>query len=59
MLVPPTDGEALSHAMLSLLHDEARRKQLSRLGKARAARYSWERTAELTVQAYRAMLARA
>ena len=57
MVVPPLDADALSDAMFSLLRDEARRMELGRRGKARAAGYSWERTADLTVQAYHAMLA--
>ena len=57
IVIPPTDADALSDAMLTVLHDERRRSELSRKGRERSAAYSWERTAELTVRAYHTMLA--
>ena len=57
MCVPPTDGEALYHAIRRLLTDDARAAELGRRGLERSRRYSWDLTAEATVQAYRTMLA--
>jgi glycosyltransferase involved in cell wall biosynthesis len=52
-LVDPYDSEGLTESMMSLLGSEARRKQLSAAGMARAAGFTWERTAAMTLQAYR------
>lgn len=56
LLVSPTDADALAAAMLRLLTDDRLAADLSRRGLERAADFSWERTAELTVAAYRSML---
>lgn len=42
----PTDVTAMAHAMTQLLDDEALRKQLTKAGIKRSARYTWLRTAE-------------
>ena len=57
LLVPPTDEEALCGALLRLHRDDALRAELSRRALARAATFSWEKTAEATVAAYRRALA--
>jgi glycosyltransferase involved in cell wall biosynthesis len=54
--VPPGDGDALYHALHRLVSDDAWAAQLGRRGRERSRRYSWDITAEATVQAYRQML---
>lgn len=54
--VPPDDGEALYDALRRLLSDDAWAAELGRRGLARSRRYSWDLTAEATVQAYHSML---
>ncbi len=56
LLVPPTDADALSEALLRLVTDDGLAADLRRRGQSRAALFSWERTAEATVRAYAAML---
>jgi glycosyltransferase involved in cell wall biosynthesis len=51
--VPGGDVEALAEALVTLTSDGHRRAELSRAGLRQAARFSWERTARETVQAYR------
>lgn len=50
--VPPTEA-AVADALAALLHDPARRAQLRTLGLARAATFSWERTAQAMLAVYR------
>lgn len=54
--VSPTDGDALHHALHRLIRDDAWAAELSRRGLARSRRYSWDLTADATVQAYRRIL---
>ncbi len=56
LTVTPGDPGALAAAVASLLHDDARRQALCAAGRARAAQFTWEETARLTVAAYRAIL---
>ncbi len=56
VLVEPTDVDALSRALIELLHDSAKRAQLERQGLERAALFTWERCAELTHAVYRTAL---
>lgn len=49
----PQDVEAMAAAMRSLLTDAELRADLSRRGLERAAQFSWEATARLTLAAYR------
>lgn len=51
--VEPTDASAIAGALSSLLDDVDRRVELGERGKERAAGYTWERAARLTVEAYR------
>jgi glycosyltransferase involved in cell wall biosynthesis len=53
VLVDPQDVDALAGALSALAGDESLRRRLSFAGKARAAVYTWERTAERTLEAYR------
>ena len=54
--VAPTDGDALYGALHRLIRDDAWAAELSRRGLERSRRYSWDLTADATVQAYRRIL---
>jgi glycosyltransferase involved in cell wall biosynthesis len=56
LLVEPLDVEALAKAISVLLHDESRRNTLASAGRQQAAKFSWERTARLTLDVYRKLL---
>jgi glycosyltransferase involved in cell wall biosynthesis len=56
--VDPLDHQALAAAIRRFLTDEEGRKQVVRLGLARAAEFSWERTACETAAVYAAVRAR-
>ena len=53
LLVDPTDVAAIAEALAGMLTDAGLRADLAARGAARAARYSWERTARATLEAYR------
>jgi glycosyltransferase involved in cell wall biosynthesis len=57
--VPADDVEALRDALVLLASDEAERARLRAAGPARAAEFSWDRTAATTLDAYRLAAARA
>jgi glycosyltransferase involved in cell wall biosynthesis len=57
MLVRPTDSEAIADALNFLLADSARAGVLGAAGAERARAYSWEKTAGLLADAYRAVAA--
>ncbi len=52
ILIPPQDERALFQALLTILQDPDLRRQLSKKGPARAALYSWNRTALETLNVY-------
>lgn len=52
LLVDPGDHDAIAVALARILDDEALADDLRARGRARAATYTWERTAELTAAAY-------
>jgi len=56
ILVDPLDIQGLAQVMVTLLSDETRRAELIQKGKAHAARFSWQRTAELTYELYQRCL---
>lgn len=56
LLVPPDDPVALAAALDRLLTDGALRADLGARGRARAATFTWERTARATLAVYRAVL---
>jgi glycosyltransferase involved in cell wall biosynthesis len=56
-LVDPYDVDAIREGLRRLVHDEHRRTELRRLGKHRAAQFSWSRTAEATLAVYRRAVA--
>ena len=53
LLVDPFDILGLAEALEEICSDGGRREELARLGRERASRYSWEKTARLTLEAYR------
>src|SRR5712691_9115155 len=55
-LVEPNDVEALAASIVEVLDDEDLRRELSRRGLEQAAKFSWERTAQLTLEVYREVL---
>ncbi|MGB9872473.1 MAG: glycosyltransferase family 4 protein [Anaerolineae bacterium] len=55
--VDPTDEQSLAAAMADLLKDEARREEMREKGWQQAARFSWGRTAALTLEVYRGVAA--
>jgi alpha-1,3-rhamnosyl/mannosyltransferase len=57
LLTDPTDDEAVTDALRRLLGDAELRVDLSRRGRERASRFSWEATARATLDAYREVLA--
>ena len=52
LLVDPYDVREMTEALVALVEDSGLRRRLSGLGRAQAARYTWERTARSTVDAY-------
>jgi glycosyltransferase involved in cell wall biosynthesis len=55
-LVEPLDVEALAESIVDLLQDDGRRNMLGSEGRQRAAEFSWERTARLTLDVYQNLL---
>jgi glycosyltransferase involved in cell wall biosynthesis len=53
MLVDPRDPDSIAGGLREVLEDEAVWRKLSEAGPQRASEYSWDRTAELTLRAYR------
>jgi glycosyltransferase involved in cell wall biosynthesis len=58
VLVDPHDAGALAAAVESLLTDTALRASMIAAGRARAATFTWERSAAATANVYRAVAAR-
>jgi glycosyltransferase involved in cell wall biosynthesis len=56
LLCDPDNVAALAHAIEQALTDRDMRAMLQQRGLARAAQFSWEQTAEHTLQVYRALL---
>ncbi len=54
VFVPPGDVEAWAAALTSLLDDPDRLASLASAGRARGTRFQWSRTAEQTLQVWRA-----
>lgn len=53
LMVDPNDIRGLADAMGNVISDESLRKSLKEKGLARAAQFSWQRTAEQTLEAYK------
>lgn len=56
LAVPPADEDALEHALHLVIEQESLRAELARRGLARAARFSWRRTALETLAVYEDLL---
>jgi len=56
LLLPDNDLEAWVRGVAALLRSPERRAALAAYGRERAGQFSWERTAALTVEAYRRFL---
>ena len=52
ILVDPLDVPGFSRAMVALLADQTRRAEFVERGRAHAAKFSWQRTADLTYDVY-------
>jgi glycosyltransferase involved in cell wall biosynthesis len=57
VLIDPTDVREMTEALVRMSEDQRLREDLSRRGLNRAAEFSWARTAELTLNAYREVAA--
>lgn len=53
LLIDPTDGDGIAHALRTVLPDDARRQEMSAAGIARSRLYAWERTAAATLDVIR------
>lgn len=58
ILIDPADVVGLARSIAQLWDDERQRDQLSLAGLQRAAEFTWEKTAELTLDVYREVIAR-
>lgn len=56
ILVDPYDTGAIADAMLTIAEDSGLRERLGAAGPKRAANFSWERTAQQTLDSYRKLL---
>lgn len=55
-LIEPTNVPELADSIIELWENEEERERLSQLGRIRAADFTWERTARLTLDVYREVL---
>lgn len=55
-LISPTDSSELAQAIIRLLEDSGEREQRSSAGLRRASEFSWEKTANTTLDVYREAL---
>jgi glycosyltransferase involved in cell wall biosynthesis len=53
ILLPPTDSAAWTDAILRVMNDESLRTTMKAQGLARAAAFTWSRTARMTAEVYR------
>jgi alpha-1,3-rhamnosyl/mannosyltransferase len=58
ILLDPVDVDAWADAIVTLVNDEGRRSLMRAAGLARAASFTWERTARETLAVYRQVLGR-
>lgn len=58
LLVPPTDAYALAESIVGLIENQDMRRRLMLAGQKRAAGFTWERTARLTLKVYEQALKR-
>ena len=57
IMVSPEDGDALSQAMLTLYNSDVLRKQMAMDALSQAAKFSWGKCAEQTIETYKAAMA--
>ncbi|MBQ6923978.1 MAG: glycosyltransferase family 1 protein, partial [Kiritimatiellae bacterium] len=55
-VVPAGDPAAFADAAVAILRSPERQEEMRRLGRLRAARFTWETTARETLALYRAVL---
>ena len=53
LAVDPLDAASIADALASLIDDPEQRARFATMARARAAEFTWDRTAELTAAAYR------
>jgi glycosyltransferase involved in cell wall biosynthesis len=58
LLTDPTDADGLGQALALLLDDDEARRQLTQRGRARVARYGWDRALPRFVDTYRTLAQR-
>jgi glycosyltransferase involved in cell wall biosynthesis len=58
ILLDPLDAEAWAAAIVKVANDEHARDRMRQAGRARAAGFTWERTAQRTLRVYRQVLGR-
>jgi glycosyltransferase involved in cell wall biosynthesis len=56
LAVDPHDPEAIADALAALIDDDQERERFGVAARARALTFTWARTAELTLEAYRSVL---
>lgn len=56
LLVLPKDADALSHALVHLLADDALRERMGNLGNVRAEQFSWERISQRVLSYYERLI---
>ncbi len=56
ILVDPFDIDDLAQSLVSLVFDTDKRELMRQLGFKQAAKFSWEKTAQLTIEAYKKLL---
>lgn len=52
LMVDPYNADALARALVRIVEDRALRSRLSEEGRQQAAKFTWQRTAELTLNVY-------
>jgi glycosyltransferase involved in cell wall biosynthesis len=57
VLLEPVDVDGLARAIIEILANEERRREMSSSGLKQAAKYSWEKAAALTYEIYRQVVA--
>ncbi|HEY2971030.1 MAG TPA: glycosyltransferase family 1 protein [Pyrinomonadaceae bacterium] len=55
-LISPNDVQQLAQAIVEMIAEAGKRLRLSRAGLERASQFTWERTAELTLEVYKETL---
>jgi glycosyltransferase involved in cell wall biosynthesis len=56
IMIEPTDAKALADALSRVLNDDALHATMRSKGIARAAQFTWRRTAEMTIESYRRVI---